>query len=359
MSSKWKNLTAYEVAKHPLSQKRSLMGFIELLFVLFLLGMGGMYNGINQIYHSGLDTSQFQEQGIVILFAIVPYLIFAIAFWSLRKKKTKNTLKIIIGMIWAAWLVFSIFPYFVLAFIGFTTFPNELIAKAMGTFVLTAIVTIGLLIYSYFSKVYNLQYLHRIKNENLDTPVPLEQSKEDINISFQKEQNIENVPNDLQDNSQQQLIQTLPKPNLEPSSTVDNMKTTSAKFNGYLLILCGISIFVASPFAYIEYKDNLQCLAKERKAQELWDKNYNNFLYELKFSRIQEEKDRAAREIALENCSKSDYEYYRRKFILEEEFVPVPIQCRKYNTYVPITISSFTPEEEYKIEKPRPYFYCN
>jgi small-conductance mechanosensitive channel len=172
MSLQWKHLTPHEVEQHHLNQKGGLNGFIGLLFIFSILGMGGMSSEISQIYNNtNLDASQLRDQSIVILFAIAPYLVFAIALWSQRKKKTKNTLKIIIGILWGMWLVLTIHKYLVLIFIGFTVFPNELIAKAMGTFVLTVIATVGLLIYSYFSKVYNLQYLHRIKNENLDRTV--------------------------------------------------------------------------------------------------------------------------------------------------------------------------------------------
>ena len=143
-----------------------------------------------------------------------------------------------------------------------------------------------------------------------------------------------------------------------PSHLLKIEKTTSAKLNLILSGVCSLAIIIASPFAYIEYKNNLKCIAKERKEQEIWDHNYQQFLYNLEQHQIQQKKEEAARKVQLDNCSNSDFEYYRRAHIMGEELVPIPEQCRKYSVFLLVNTSQFTPEEEYRMNNQRPYFYC-
>lgn len=129
---------------------------------------------------------------------------------------------------------------------------------------------------------------------------------------------------------------------------MNDAKTTSAKINIILLVVCGVAIIIATPFAYDDYKKNKQCLISESNAKEIWAVDYQKFLYEIEQSRIEKRKE--AKEMELEGCSFSHSNNYESE------------KCRKYLNRILSTPSSspfqLEPEEEYKLDNPEPYFYC-
>jgi hypothetical protein len=127
---------------------------------------------------------------------------------------------------------------------------------------------------------------------------------------------------------------------------MNGARTTSAKINIILLVVCGVAIITATPFAYDDYKKNKQCLIAENNAKEIWAVKYQKFLYEIEQGRIEKRKE--AKEMELEGCSLSHSNNYESE------------KCRKHlNRILSTPSSQYTPETLYLLDNPEPYFYCN
>lgn len=168
MSRQWIQLTDDEVKNHPLNEKSGLRSFIKFLCFLSILGLGHASSQVSELYRSLDDVSQLPSQGDAVFVAIIPSLAFAIIFGYLTKSKSKNTLKIVIGLLWTIPIISFIHSFLFLSYLGFKTIPNEVVTGLVGGFIWAFIFTIGLILYSYRSQVYNLQYLHRVRNVEQD-----------------------------------------------------------------------------------------------------------------------------------------------------------------------------------------------
>ncbi len=164
MATEWKQLTTDEVKKHPLSEKKAgLKTLIQLLCFFNVGSMGVAASSVAELYRTLDDVTKLPSQDSVILFAIIPSLAFAIIFGYLIKSKTKNTLKIVIGTLWVSLFVTFIHSMMFFSYLGFGSVPSETTVGIIGGSVWVIILTISLVIYSYFSKVYKLQYLHLVR----------------------------------------------------------------------------------------------------------------------------------------------------------------------------------------------------
>lgn len=304
MAKQWKQLTSEEVKNHPLNTKGGLSSFIAFMCFLSFLGLGLAARTANEVYKIISDTNQSSSQDSILLVAIIPSLIYVIIFAFLIKHKTKHTLKFVIGILWAVPIVSFFHALIFWDYVGASGVPSEVTLSILGRLIWVIIFTIGLVIYSFSSKKYNLQYLHRIEidNNNDFNPSPQNnlddseqpkntQDTDSIELSSIKPNNIPQKPSTFEDTS---ILQNEPTSksifNQEP---IETEKTTSEKFNLTLSVICGTAILIAAPFAYMEYKDNLKCISNLELAENNWRNNLNIYIEEYeKNLTINKEKDK-------------------------------------------------------------------
>jgi hypothetical protein len=149
MATQWRQLTTDEIEIHPLNEKKAGLKTLIQLFCFFNFGSMGMAaSSVSELYRALDDVSRLPSEDSAVLFAIMPSLALTIIFGYLIKSKTKTTLKIVIAVLWVSL---------------FVSFIHSMTLGIIGSSLWVMILTISLVIYSYFSNVYNLQYLHRVR----------------------------------------------------------------------------------------------------------------------------------------------------------------------------------------------------
>ncbi len=164
MATQWRQLTTDEIEIHPLNEKKAGLKTLIQLFCFFNFGSMGMAaSSVSELYRALDDVSRLPSEDSAVLFAIMPSLALTIIFGYLIKSKTKTTLKIVIAVLWVSLFVSFIHSMMFFSYLGFGSVPRETTLGIIGSSLWVMILTISLVIYSYFSNVYNLQYLHRVR----------------------------------------------------------------------------------------------------------------------------------------------------------------------------------------------------
>ena len=371
MAKQWKQLTLEEVKHHPLNAKGGLSSFIICLCVLSVLGIGLAAQQVTEIYKIVVDSNQLPPQGSVLFIAIIPSLIYTIIFGFLIKQKTKHTLKLVIGALWTIPIVSFFHALIFWDYVGASYVPPEVNLSIIGRSIWVVIFTIGLVIYSFLSKKYNLQYLHRIKvdsnnNFNLSPQNNLDdlenfKNMQDIYNTKNLSVNLDSKPQVLNHFDDTPILQNKPPhQQISNQELITTEKTTSAKLNLVLLGVCSVAILIASIFAFSEYKDNLQCIEDEIKAQEAWKIKYKQFLYNLEQDKKLKHNEYETKRMQALKCANSDFEYMRKK-LMGEEYPLLPEHCQigidKVRQYLESQSSSR--KDSYITNNPVPHNYCD
>ena len=343
MSKKWKQLTLDEVKNHPLNKEKGLKSFITVLLFLSILGLGQASREVFEIYKNISDISILPSQGFTLLIAIIPPLVFSIIFWYLRNHKTKNTLKILITTLWLIPVTTLIHSFIFWKYLGIDSIPNEFTLSIIGKLIWVIIFTIGLTIYSYFSKTYNLQYLHRVV-KNLE-PSTYSLKNPQLNKTISAEPKLGVVNYNHKQNSKHDVNTT----NTFQYIEVELPQTISAKLNKILFIVYVIAIVITTPFAYNKYKENLNCIKNQNISDENWDKEFQKYM--LEFEEQQNQMNIRSKE-TYKNCLSRDGDIFQ-KFSYSNEECNFLLEN--------ITTSNYSKEDlesNYRLSNPKPYYWC-
>jgi hypothetical protein len=119
-----------------------------------------------------------------------------------------------------------------------------------------------------------LQYLHRVRivdNQAQKISPNLDIIQEDSNLKAEDEESKTTVL---------EKVSVINSQEASYNKKMQNTKSMSANLNKYLLVACSVVIIIASPFCIVEYRNNLECIEKERIYEANWEEQFQIYKIE-------------------------------------------------------------------------------